>query len=114
LPAGTIIIGWVGIADGGMIGTAVALDAPGEKSWEVCAETRLLCAQNNTKHSTEQRPRNDIAADVSGILAMQDSVLGPNQGEFKPNQPRLSPKQRHARRFFRRHETDICPTQLSF
>jgi hypothetical protein len=85
LPAGTIIIGWVGIADGGMIGIAVALDVPGENSCELCAETRLLCVQNNTKHRAKQIPRIVTATDVSAILIMQASVLGSNQGEFKPH-----------------------------
>jgi hypothetical protein len=100
LPAGTIIIGCVGIADGGMIGTAVAVDAPGEKSCEVCAETRLPLAQSNAKHSTKQAPRSRQAANVFRIsVAMQDAVLGRNQGEFKPTSAGLSPNGRHARRF---------------
>jgi hypothetical protein len=85
LPAGTIIIGWVGIADGGMIGTAVAAEEPGENSCEVCAETGMPLVQNNPKHSAAKAPRNDNAVNVSRIsVAMQDAVLGRNQGKFKP------------------------------
>jgi hypothetical protein len=69
-----------------MIGTAVALDEPGENSCEVCALTGLLCAQSNTKHNAEQRPRTEIAADVAAILVMAGvgsrSKSGRIQAEF--------------------------------
>jgi hypothetical protein len=100
LPAGTIIIGWVGIADGGMIGTAVAVEAPGEKSCDVCAQTRSPLAQNNPKHSAARAPRNDNAVNVSRMcVAMQAAVLDRNQGKFKPAPAGLSPQGGHARRF---------------
>jgi hypothetical protein len=57
----------------GMIGDAVELAVPGENSCEVCAETTLLLAQNNTKHSAAQRRRNEIIADVAGILACMET-----------------------------------------
>jgi hypothetical protein len=86
LPAGTIIIGWVGIADGGMIGTAAAPDAPGENSCDVCAETWPPLAQSNTKHSAKQALRHNQAADVARFFAaMPAAVLDSNRGEFKPN-----------------------------
>jgi hypothetical protein len=88
LPAGTIIIGAVGIAEGGMIGTAVALDTPGENSCEVCAEIGRLVAQDNPKHSTAQAPCSNHAADVARIsAAMPGAVLDLNRGEFKPIAP---------------------------
>jgi hypothetical protein len=93
LPAGTIIIGAVGIAEGGMIGTAVALDTPGENSCEVCAETRPPLAQSNTVHSAKQAPRSNHRTDVSRIsAAMPDAVLNSNRGEFKPAAPVCDPK----------------------
>jgi hypothetical protein len=41
--------------------------------------------QNSPKHSAAKAPRNDNAVNVSRIsVAMQDAVLGRNQGKFKP------------------------------
>jgi hypothetical protein len=69
LPAGTIIVGCNGMAEGGMIGEAVELAVPGENNCEVCAATRLPLAQNNTKHSAAQQRRNEIITDVAGARA---------------------------------------------
>jgi nitroreductase len=100
LPAGTIIIGCVGIADGGMIGTAVALEVPGENSCEVCAETAPPLAQSNAEHSTKQAPSNRQTGDVSRIPdLMENAVLDRNQGKFKPAPAGLSLHRSHARRF---------------
>jgi hypothetical protein len=57
------------MAEGGMIGAAVELAVPGENNWEVCADATPLLAQSNTRHSAAQRRRNEIIADVAGILA---------------------------------------------
>jgi hypothetical protein len=92
LPAGTIIIGCVGIADGGMIGMAVAVDEPGENSCEVCAETGPPLAQSNAKHSTQQAPSNKQTGDVARSSdLMETAVLDRNQGKFKPAARRFVP-----------------------
>jgi hypothetical protein len=92
LPAGTISIGGVGIADGGMIGVAVALEEPGENNCEVCAPTTELCSPEQAQSNITNAAARQTPADVTRLF-MTDRILSltpmrrlfsPNRGDFKP------------------------------
>jgi hypothetical protein len=85
LPAGTIIIGGAGIADGGMIGAAVALLAPGANSCEVCAATSPAGIATSSASAAAHAAGLRATANVTGCRApMPAPFFILNRGDFKP------------------------------